>query len=1310
MNWKKKIRWTFAVFVSLAAGLAIVAVLVVKQSPSARRVILTKVERYASESTGAQVEIRDFKLAISPLGLQLEGIVARGRGPESAPLLQVENVAAEIKLDSVFNRRWHLQNLVVHHPVVHISVNRDGESNLPQPQASGGAGFETVFDLAIQKCLIDGGEIYFNDAKRRLEADIYNLRLKADFDRALSRYQGVLSYSQGKVQYGGYVPVVHELEASFTITPAKLTLEKLAVVAGRSQISASGAVENFGNPAVHAVYEAQLSASDLARVLKDASLPEGMVHVRGSLTYQSRANRPFLQNALLAGDLSSSVLQVKTRAARTEVRDLRATYKLAGGDIEIQSFRAQVLGGSLNGSLTIRDAAGASHASLQAHVRDVSLDRLEAAAQPYPLPEAHLRGKISVDTEATWGRTLANLVAHADATLEGALGRNPSAPLSAVVHADYAAARHELELHQSYVRTLATSLTLDGKVSRYSRLHLAAGSNNLHELELLAASLRTAFSGEPPPKLDLYGTASFNGFITGFVTEPELQGKLEASNLRVKGSSWKFLRADVDVGPSALRVSGGHLEAASKGQINFGLRTELDHWVYTPASSINLEVSASRIPIVEVARLANRAYPVSGTLSGNALVRGSQLNPVGHGEISLTEAKIFAEPIQSLTLNFHGDGKAVQASLLARLLAGTARAEMTLDPQTRGYQAQIQADNIRLERLQAVKQRNVSIVGALSLDATGQGTVSSPELTATVKVSQLRIQDQAIQGLTLAANVRQQVAEVSLNSEFEQTPLKAHGTVEIKPPYIADLQLDTPRFSFQPLLALYAPAFGSEVRGETELHASLRGPLQNQTRLEAHLDIPVLTASYQQLQLGAAKPVSLDYSNGVLTLHPVSLQGTGTNVQMQASIPVNDPGKATYLVEGTVDLSLAGMLQPDLKGNGQIQVDLDSRRQVAGSDLTGEVRVVNAAFHSADVPLGLDNGNAVLTLSRTRLEVKSLQGQVGGGRVTARGGITFRPAIQFDLGLSGSDIRLPYPEGVRSVVESNLTLAGNKQEATLGGTVRVQRLSLTPDFDLTRFINQFGETEASAPSTGFEQHVQLNIELQSAAQMDVASSKVSLRGAANLRLVGTAAEPVILGRANLNGGDLFLGGNRYVLQSGAIDFVNPLRTEAIINAQITTKINQYDISLNIQGPMERLQTTFTSEPPLPHADIINLIAFGHTSETSGGNPTALGNLGAQSALVQGLGSAVSSQVQKFAGLSYFSIDPTLGGSNQNPGARVVIQQRVASNLVVTYSTDVTSTQRQAIQLEYRFNPRWSLSGVRDQNGGFGATASYHKSF
>src|SRR5260370_6805386 len=150
---------------------------------------------------------------------------------------------------------------------------------------------------------------------------------------------------------------------------------------------------------------------------------------------------------------------------------------------------------------------------------------------------------------------------------------------------------------QSYLRTPATSLTLDGKVSRDSQLQVGAQSSNLHELELLAVNLRAAFSGMPPQWPDVYGAASFNGFITGLVTKPHLQGKLEARNLRVKGSSWKLLRASVDADPSALSVSGGYLEAATEGKITFDLRTGLDGWAYPPASPNTLEISSSQIAL-----------------------------------------------------------------------------------------------------------------------------------------------------------------------------------------------------------------------------------------------------------------------------------------------------------------------------------------------------------------------------------------------------------------------------------------------------------------------------------------------------------------------------------------------------------------------------------------------------------------------------------------------------------------------------------------------------------------------------------------
>jgi translocation and assembly module TamB len=225
--------------------------------------------------------------------------------------------------------------------------------------------------------------------------------------------------------------------------------------------------------------------------------------------------------------------------------------------------------------------------------------------------------------------------------------------------------------------------------------------------------------------------------------------------------------------------------------------------------------------------------------------------------------------------------------------------------------------------------------------------------------------------------------------------------------------------------------------------------------------------------------------------------------------------------------------------------------------------------------------------------------------------------------------------------------------------------------------------------------------------LNLASSEVSLQGQANLRVIGTADDPVIVGRTEFTGGDIFLMNKRYQIERGIIAFSNPNRTEPVLNILLTTTINQYNLSLSFRGPLDKMQTSYVSDPQLPTADIINLIARGQTTQQAAASPS---NLGASSLLAQGAASQVSGGVQKLAGLSSLSIDPTLGGNNSNPGARVAMQKRITSSFLFTFATDVTSTQREIIQGEYKINKRRSTSVTRDENGGFAVDGKYRKRY
>src|SRR3954468_20486852 len=293
---------------------------------------------------------------------------------------------------------------------------------------------------------------------------------------------------------------------------------------------------------------------------------------------------------------------------------------------------------------------------------------------------------------------------------------------------------------------------------------------------------------------------------------------------------------------------------------------------------------------------------------------------------------------------------------------------------------------------------------------------------------------------------------------------------------------------------------------------------------------------------------------------------------------------------------------------------------------------------------------------------------------------------------------------------ARVTFTGTPETSYLRGQVNLNQLSFTPDFDLMGLMGQFGGTTSPPPTQGLTSNMQLDLAVRTPQGINLSSRELTLAGALNLNVRGTAADPVILGRVNLTNGDLLFRGNRYLVEGATVDFVNPTRTQPVVNASINTTIQQYNIAMRFEGPVDHLRTSYTSDPARPPADIINLLAFGKTMEASAANPNPPGNLAAESAVASAVSGQVTNRIEKIAGISHLSVDPTLGGNQQNPGATVTIQQRVTGKVFVTFSTDVTSTQREVIQLEYRKSPRLSFSGTRDQNGGFAIDSRIRKTW
>lgn len=1298
--------------VAAAIVIACCAAVLLLRSKAFHHFVLSEMISRAEQATGGKVEIGDFAFHWSKLRLDVYRVVVHGTEPPStAPLLSVQHAAVSIKIISLLEAKFNLANFVVDHPIIHLIVNAAGQSNLPHPPKSNSAAKQlNVFSLAVRHFVLNRGEIEYNDRRIPLDARLDELNAKVFYSARPPAYIGTVAYRNGMVKFGDFRPVLHSFKASFRATETGIAVTPLELTTAHSRLSVTASLTNSPAPAIRGSYAASLSLTEVAQWLDEKGLPSGDVASTGSFTYQSVPSRSIFDSVSIEGRASSSKLSLVTRSIRAHVTDFGVRYRVQRGDFEATEFRARAFGGSVSGQLSLFHLTTRPEGRLSLRANSVALSQLQQSLRSEPLHGLLIQGQLAGEARVTWKGRLADVRAESDCVISAtpptsaARPAAASVPITGAIHLAYSGG--ELAIENTVLKTTGAEIHLHGTLGTHSQLLIEASTADLTETDVLAASLRRALTGsrsQPAHPFGLAGAASFRGTFEGSIENPALNGVLTATDLKFKSSALASLNADLSLSSSGVIVKQGMLTMGN-GNLNFSGSVGLRDWSYNPSNPISANLHTTGLPLSEIETAADIHLPVSGVLSAKLSLHGSELQPSGEGSIEIKDVMAWDQPVKIAAANFQANGTSIDATATVILARGHATAKATFWPGTRQYTGKLKIAGVRLEDLEAVRRRNLRLTGVVTANAEGAGTLKAPELAAKLEIRPLTLDGQSITSFSANGKLSGKTATVAGECSLSGARVEAGGTVQISGDNAADLTFSTGLVSLRPFLARLLPGAGGAENGEMELSGWLRGPLRAPQHLKAHVEVPTLRLSYQTLTLANAAPITADYRDGVLTLPPAELKGTGTDFHLEARVPAERTSALSAAATGTIDVHILQLFDPRLTSSGQAVVNLTITGSRARPDVKGQIRVVNALLATADSPVALDKLDAVINLNADRADIQSLTAEAGGGSISGRGFVSFRQGGQFNLGVTARGVRVRYPPGVREVADADLTITGSLKSAFISGQVLINQLALTQSFDLAAFAAQFGEPAMPTASTSFTHRVKLNVTLRSSQELALHSAELSIRGAADLRVRGTLADPVILGRATLSGGQLFFSGRRYRIESGVVQFSNPVATEPVLNLRVTTTVNQYDLSVNFVGPFQRMRTTYTSEPPLPPIDILNLLLTGQTAEA----PST--SLGAQALVAQGLAGQFSNRVQKLAGVSSLTIDPQMGGHGTNPGARIAVQEQVTRKLFFTFSVDVTTTQDDVVQIEYQLSHRLSLQAVRDQNGGYSVEVKVRKTF
>jgi translocation and assembly module TamB len=1321
LNKKKVLRYTLIAVPVVVLGALIAGILVLNTS-AFRDFLRSEIRKQALARTGAHVEIGALELDWTRLAIDLTNVVVHGdaEASDEPALLQAKRLEVAVQFLPLLRGKLHLRDLTLDQPIARLRIDSQGHSNLPvAPQPSTTNGPAEVFDLEIQNCAIHSGEIYYNDLQVPLDAELHDLKLDAGYSQLRAEYIGSFSYDQGRLSAPELSPISHAMQVKFAASRLGLSLDSLVLSSGASSITLSGRLTNYANPTFDGAYNARLSTAQLAQALRLDSVPVGTLAAAGKFGYEPRETGSFIAGVSLEGSASSDKLSLQTDRGPVEISAVSAGFELRNANLDVKNLAANVFGGSAKANWEMLHIDTSSPVSgMDASVRGVSLTNASDALAPKGVREIPVTGTANMDVRASWTASLSNLIAHVRLAVSSPPQKTTSRstiPLNGLVQADYDGPRNTVSFGQSHLQTASTKLTVGGTLNprrgASSNLTLSVTTSDLREITSFVSSIQDVMESDRAPTAipEVGGSATFNARITGTAKSPRIQGQLAAQNVSIDRSRWRSLSLSLDAAPSEIRIEGGKLFVEPQGQITFSGGAGLQRWSLPASGAVALQATMRNISAADVIDVARLNYPVRGTISGQASLKGTKEDPEGSATVTLTHGSAWNEAINNLTVKatFH-EGN-VQSNAELQVPAGAFSADASYQIATQQYRVKLHGNGINLEKISII-QRAGTIAGALDLSATAIGTIQNPQLEAHLTAPKLQVRDQSISGMDAQVTLAHQHAGVTLHAIVVQGSVDGKADVELTGNRYTTATLDARAIPLAAVVANFLPAQSSHIRGQTEVHLTAQGPIESPAQMEAHIEIPKLNAAYGDAQMALVHPLRADYRGGTLSLALTQVQGTGTNLTFGGTIPVSSKAALAISANGSVDLAVLQKFVPSLHSSGQLVIRLNSQGSLFHSGMHGQVQIKDAVFSTDALPVGVEGLNAQINLSGDRADIANLGGSAGGGTVSATGFVTYGREPSFNLAVAAQSVRIRYPEGLRSVLSGRINMQGNTSASTITGRVLVDHLSFTQAFDITNLSSYFSENSVASAPSAFESKAKLNVAVQSAQDLNLSSSKLSMGGSANLHVTGTLANPILLGRIVLTNGEVFFLSKRFEVQSGTVEFANPVRTEPVLSMYITTTVEQYNVTLNLSGSLDRLRTSYTSDPALPPADIIHLLAFGNTEEEANASPSSSATMGAESVLAEGVSSQAAGKIENLTGISQLTIDPLAIDSQGNPGAQIAVQERVTGSLLFTFSTDVTQTQSQTVELQYQLNQRASVTVLRDQNGGYGIDLRYHKVF
>ncbi|HKV91915.1 MAG TPA: translocation/assembly module TamB domain-containing protein [Candidatus Angelobacter sp.] len=1320
------------VLLVLLGGLAIYL-----NSDSFRETVRARVIADLERATGGRVEIGSFTWKLSELQFEIHNLTIHGReAAYEVPYAHADRICVDLKVISFFSRKISLEKFDIDGAVFHLIIYPNGSTNQPSPQAGRSGNDEEakdLFDLAIKETAINNGTFIINQEKIPFVLGGKDLSAGMSYVPSQKAYDGHLDLAPLHIVYrehGSSGVLEAEVHTNFLMREKETEIKSLKISTKTSQLEASGTLRNYNHPEVTLQYQASLDLPEVARKANVQQLRAGRADLKGVLTYQN-------QRYSSQGTLSARGAEWRDATVRLTGIDATSPYTVTPDKIVLPRLIARAFGGNVQGSLQVTNwntapvqgrKGALQNGAAKLHVSGVEIRKVaEAISTPrLRLDKVDLAGSVAGDINAAWSGSPKRAVT--DFKLEVNPPSTPTAkevPVTAQLQAVYHGDIRTLDVAELTLATRAIRVSATGELgSEKAQARVSLNATDLHELQ---PALDALAPGTRIPVV-LEGRSSFNGAIFGKLDALSARGRVELekfdTEFRLPNAStnpnvgqnepkrlhWDALSADLNYSPSMVSLQRGTLRRGV-AQFGFSASASLHQGDFDEKSSqLNVSLHIQNENVADIQALAETNYPITGMVNADLQVAGTLSNLHGGGKLQISKLTAYGEPYKSFTsdLRLNGSNAALENIFLAHngaRLTGSAAYNFG----NKNFQFDLSAANIDFDTFRDIMPARLSVQGQAGFHVTGSGTEDEPVINGQVDLRNIVLNHEMVGTMTMQIETHGEEATLRGRSAFTDAELSVDGKIHLRGDWPGQTTIKFSRLDFDPLIRAY---FQGQITGHSSIAGAIevRGPMQKPTRLSITGNVSQLSADVENVKLQNSGPIHLAIENGALKVDEFDLIGNQTDISIQGSAQLIDNHALDLRSKGRFDLKLLQLFNPNLAGNGPATFTVNIGGNSTRPQFGGRLELADASVSFVDLPNGLSHINGSLVFAQDRMQIEKLTAQTGGGNLNVGGFLAFRNGLYFDLTATGKDVRLRYPPGVSSSADATLRYTGSARNSLLSGDIVVTRFGMNPHFDFASYLAQSKKAPVIATLNPFLDNMRLDLHITSTPDLRVETSLAKLSGDLDLHVRGTAARPAIVGRVNIAEGDIFFNGTKYRLERGDITFSNPLTIDPVINIDMSARVQDYDITIGLHGSAasgKGLSMTYRSDPPLSNDDIIALLAFGHTRDQTLYNASQPGQntndaaTASNAILGEALNATFSDRVQRLFGASRVKVDPQFIGSENNPSARLTIEQTINNNITFTYATSLTQSAETVIQVEYNIDKNVSIVAVRDQNGVLG---------